>query len=161
MKHTYDYRSRPFTLDLVSSGKFYTAAFNGKNVRVELLGVEGARLDLLIDGQPCSAFVSQDGAKHWVTVDGQTLLLVDSNLSRDTISHSLHVDGQLVARMSGLVRAVMVSEGQSVKKGQTLAVIEAMKMENKLTAPFDGQVKMIKLAIGQSVERDQVLIEME
>ena len=58
-----------------------------------------------------------------------------------------------------MVRAVLVTEGEQVRKGQTLAVIEAMKMENKLSAPFDGTVKKINLVVGQTVEREQALIE--
>jgi biotin carboxyl carrier protein len=62
--------------------------------------------------------------------------------------------------MPGLVRAVTVVEKNQVQKGQTLAIIEAMKMEHKLAAPFDGLVKKLLIIVGQTVEQGQVLIEL-
>ena len=155
MKHTYEYQNRPYTIDLQTG----QAVFDGKTVSAELLRIEGARLDLLIDGRATSAFVTQDGEKRWVTVDGQTLLLTRASAIHRAGSSAGLPENQLEAQMSGLVRAVLVAEGEQVKKGQTLAVIEAMKMENKLSAPFDGLVKKINLKVGQTVERGQVLIE--
>jgi biotin carboxyl carrier protein len=63
--------------------------------------------------------------------------------------------------MPGQVRAVNVSEGDDVKKGQTLIVLEAMKMEMKIEAPSDGVVKSLLVKAGQTVEREQMLIVVE
>ena len=54
--------------------------------------------------------------------------------------------------------AVAVSEGQAVKKGQTVVVLESMKMENELKAPRDGTVAAIKVTPRQSVEQYQPLM---
>jgi len=67
----------------------------------------------------------------------------------------------LVAPMPGLVRSVSVVEEEAVKKGQTLLVLEAMKMEIRIQAPLDGLVKKLLVKQGQTVEREQVLIEIE
>ena len=61
--------------------------------------------------------------------------------------------------MPGQVRAVNVSEGDSVTKGQTLLVLEAMKMEIRIQSPMDGAVKKLLVKHGQTVEREQMLIE--
>ena len=63
--------------------------------------------------------------------------------------------------MPGQVRAVNVSEGEAVVKGQTLAVLEAMKMEIRIQSPADGKVKKLYIKQGQTVEREQTLIEIE
>ena len=60
--------------------------------------------------------------------------------------------------MPGLIVAVPVSEGQAVHKGQTVIVLESMKMENELKAPRDGTVTSIKVAPRQSVEQHQPLV---
>jgi pyruvate carboxylase subunit B len=60
--------------------------------------------------------------------------------------------------MPGLIVAVPVSEGQAVKKGQTVVVLESMKMENELKAPRDGMVAAIKIVPRQSVEQHQPLV---
>jgi biotin carboxyl carrier protein len=62
--------------------------------------------------------------------------------------------------MPGQVRAVNVSAGDTVSKGQVLVVLEAMKMEIRLQAPFDGQVLSIDASVGQTVEREQILVKM-
>jgi propionyl-CoA carboxylase alpha chain len=61
--------------------------------------------------------------------------------------------------MPGVVRAIAVTEGQEVKAGETLAVVEAMKMENVLRAERDGVVKSIKVRVGDSLAVDAVIIE--
>jgi propionyl-CoA carboxylase alpha chain len=61
--------------------------------------------------------------------------------------------------MPGLVVSVIVREGQEVKSGEPLAVIEAMKMENVLTAERDAVVKKINAKKGDSIALDQVIME--
>jgi propionyl-CoA carboxylase alpha chain len=61
--------------------------------------------------------------------------------------------------MPGVVRAIAVTEGQEVKAGETLAVVEAMKMENVLRAERDGVVKSIMARVGDSLAVDAVIME--
>jgi propionyl-CoA carboxylase alpha chain len=61
--------------------------------------------------------------------------------------------------MPGLVISVIVREGQEIKAGEPLAVIEAMKMENVLTAERDAVVKKISANKGDSIALDQVIME--
>lgn len=63
------------------------------------------------------------------------------------------------APMPGLIINLKVNEGDSVKAGDQLLILEAMKMENILKSPGDGVVKKIKVKKGDSVEKNQVLIE--
>lgn len=63
------------------------------------------------------------------------------------------------APMPGLIIDLRVKEGELVKMGDPLLVLEAMKMENILKAPGDGIVKSIKVKRGDSVEKNQVMIE--
>jgi biotin carboxyl carrier protein len=63
--------------------------------------------------------------------------------------------------MPGQVVNVLVSEGDSVERGQTLLVLEAMKMEIRVAAPAAGRVKRLLTEKGQIVERGQRLAEIE
>jgi biotin carboxyl carrier protein len=67
----------------------------------------------------------------------------------------------LVAPMPGLIVRVTVSEGEDVRAGQGLVVMEAMKMENELRASANGKVKRILVTPGSAVEKGTVLLEME
>lgn len=64
------------------------------------------------------------------------------------------------APMPGLVLKVMVTEGQTLKKGDPVLILEAMKMENVFKASSDATVKAIRIAEGQAVEKGEILIEL-
>lgn len=63
------------------------------------------------------------------------------------------------APMPGLILDILIEEGQEVKKGDPLMILEAMKMENVLKASGEGQVTSIEVEKGQSVEKNSILIK--
>ena len=65
---------------------------------------------------------------------------------------------QVKSPLPGSIIKVLVSEGQSVKKGDTLLTLESMKMENPVLAEQDGTVKQIAVTPGQNVMQDDLLI---
>jgi biotin carboxyl carrier protein len=146
------------TLDISSNGKTFTFTLDDKTIQAEALHAENGKLDLLIDGKHVIAYISSDNAKRWVTVNGQTFVLTKSSGAKRSGGKHDHT-GELTAPMPGQVRAVHVSEGDAVTKGQTLLVLEAMKMEIRVHAPRDGTVKKLFVKQGQTVEREQILIE--
>ncbi len=64
------------------------------------------------------------------------------------------------APMQGKILKVNVAAGAAVKKGDVLAILEAMKMENEICAPQDGTVATVECAVGDSVETGKVLVSM-
>lgn len=69
------------------------------------------------------------------------------------------VEGENVcAPMPGTILSVAVSNGQAVKKGEVLCVLEAMKMENEIYAPRDGVVASVSIAKGEAVESGKTLV---
>jgi len=65
----------------------------------------------------------------------------------------------LTAPMAGTIRQVFVHAGDDVKTGDTLLVLEAMKMETEVTAPKDGKIGAVDVADGDAVQMGQVMIE--
>ena len=63
------------------------------------------------------------------------------------------------APMPGMVLNILVKEGDEVKKGDALIILEAMKMENILKSPSDGHIKKIAINKGVAVEKNQILIQ--
>ena len=63
--------------------------------------------------------------------------------------------------MPGRIIAQSVSVGQSVRKGDPLVTLEAMKMEHTLCAPSDGTVRAVHVAVGDQVQEGMELIELE
>lgn len=156
----FEYSSGQYNIELTSTGKSYHASLGDKTVNVELLRAENGKLELLIDGERVTAYVSSDNAKRWVTVNGRTFVLIKSSGAKRRGAGGDHASG-LAAPMPGVVRSVNVVEGESVVKGQTLLVLEAMKMEIRIQAPMDGVVKSLAVKVGQTVEREQELINVE
>lgn len=68
---------------------------------------------------------------------------------------------EVKAPMPGTILKVNVTAGQSVKKGDIVAVLEAMKMENEIFAPVDGTVATINVNKGASVKTDDLIISIK
>lgn len=77
-----------------------------------------------------------------------------SNLSSQKLNH-------IKAPMPGLVLDVMVQVGDEVQKGDSILILEAMKMENVIKAEGNAVVKSVGIAKGDAVEKNQVMIEFE
>lgn len=119
--------------------------------------------DLEVEGQHWRGYVAGDGSRRYVAIAGETWVL-EKPRPRQQGQHGAHSatdSGRLEATMPGLVREVLAIEGTAVKRGDTLVVLEAMKMELRLTAPYAGRVRRVHCAAGQVVERGQVLVELE
>ncbi len=69
--------------------------------------------------------------------------------------------GQVAVPMQGTIVKVLVNEGDTVEEGQTVCVLEAMKMENNITADKSGTVKEVKVTAGQSVGSGDVVVVIE
>ena len=161
MKFSFEHNSESISVELTTNGGFYRATVGDKTANVEILQAKDGKLELLIDGKRVTAYVSSDNANRWVTINGQTLVLTKSSGARRGSHAGHHAAGELTAPMPGQVRALNVSEGDAVTKGQTLLVLEAMKMEIRIHAPRDGIVKRLFVKQSQTVEREQILIEVE
>ncbi len=65
------------------------------------------------------------------------------------------------ALIPGLVAEIDTRVGKTVRKGDTMMILEAMKMLNRIKAPQDGTVKVIRIAAGEKVAKGQILMELE
>ncbi len=84
----------------------------------------------------------------------------------DELLHNLGLDeinqkkvNDIKAPMPGMVLSVLVKDGDAVKKGDAILVLEAMKMENILKSPSDGTIKKIAVSKGTAVEKNQLLVQ--
>ncbi|WP_424494411.1 acetyl-CoA carboxylase biotin carboxyl carrier protein subunit [Salinimicrobium sp. GXAS 041] len=102
--------------------------------------------------------VKLNSEAYTVKVSNELDLLIDEmGLSLGTSQAA----NTIKAPMPGLILDVSVKEGDEVKAGDYLLVLEAMKMENSLTAPKDGIIKTVTVKVGETVDKNQLLIEME
>ncbi|MFQ5825126.1 MAG: acetyl-CoA carboxylase biotin carboxyl carrier protein subunit [bacterium] len=99
-----------------------------------------------------------DGAKYFIELEDER-----SRLLRSLIKTDEKPKGQkeIIAPMPGLIVKIEVEEGQEIKKGDGLIIIEAMKMENEIRANADGMVKKVFIKEKDSVDKDAVLMLIE
>lgn len=64
---------------------------------------------------------------------------------------------QITSPMPGTILKLNVAEGQAVKAGDVVLILEAMKMENEIVAPCDGTIKQLLVSKGSTVDTDQIL----
>ena len=132
----------------------WALTWEGQTVRAE--SVEGG---VRIDGVRHRLTVLRDGLSVVVIRDGVNLVFVLPDLlSPPKAAHA--GSGRVLAPIPGRVVSVLVNAGDSVTQGQTLVVLEAMKMELALTAPQDGVVRMINVAAGDMVSDGAELVEL-
>lgn len=130
----------------------------------ETLTIEARRLAdggwlLNMDGQHMVTYCAADDRTRQVWAGGEvfTLALPQTRAQRRSAGRA----GDLSAQMPGQVRAVLVAEGDTVEAGQTLVILEAMKMELRVNAPTAGRIQRVLVAAGDVVERGQHLVAME
>jgi 3-methylcrotonyl-CoA carboxylase alpha subunit len=148
-------------------------------VRVETLHNGGRTLELLGRRQvlmirpldECTYEIGLDADRHrvkvYATADGVTVFGSQGHaLLREIDTAALATDpmagaGGLLAPMPGKVVSYLAKPGESVRSGQALAVMEAMKMEHTLHAPHDGVVAELHYAVGDQVAEGGALLRLE
>ena len=126
----------------------YSLIHNAKNYHVTLehVDLEKKEVVILLDGQ-----------KHTCQVSTELdMLISDMGLLSATSAKVKEIK----APMPGKVIELLVKESQEVKKGESLLILEAMKMENVIKAPHDLNVKSVKVKLGQAVEKGAVLLKL-
>lgn len=138
---------------------------DGKIYAVDFESVSGQPVySLIVDGKSHESYVAQVDDIWQVLLRGR-LYPVSVEDEREKRLRAAAGGGvaetgefHLKAPMPGLVVTIPVEEGQEVKKGQVLLILESMKMQNELKSPRDGKVHRIKVRAGESVEQRQTLL---
>jgi len=162
MKYITTVEGKQFTIEIIDEKHI---SVDGKVYNIDFETVSGQPVfSLIVDGKSHEAYVQQ-GDENWqVLLRGRLYPAVveDEREKRLRAAAGAGVaetgEFHLKAPMPGLVVAIPVSEGQDVKKGQVLLILESMKMQNELKAPRDGKVNRIKVKAGESVEQKQALL---
>lgn len=171
MKYRYQSGDAVYEVLLERHGDGYRVTVNGEAYDLEVLDAQPGALSLRFgrQGDPMRPQVVYWGAESdvkWLSSCGCTYRLdrpkerTGSGRRRGTAGGAL-AEETLRAPMPAQVRAVQVAEGDAVEAGQTLLLLEAMKMEIKLSSPRRGRVARILARQGDTVERDQVLVELQ
>ena len=105
-----------------------------------------------------AGYAIRDGGKAWVHLNGRTHRF---DLVRSSRGRPAAAPGDLSSPMPGQVQKVLVIEGDAITAGQTLLVVEAMKMQLEIKAPHGGTVRRVMARQGQQVEAGVALVELD
>ena len=140
---------------------------DGKVYEVDFESVSGQPVySLIVNGRSHEAYI-QEGDDDWQVLLRGRLYPAKVEDEREKRLRAAAGGGvtetgefHLKAPMPGLVVTIPVEEGQEVKKGDVLLILESMKMQNELKAPRDGVVSRIKVKAGESVEQKQAMLSL-
>ena len=129
----------------------------------------GGRYSLLIAGKSHEVFAhrvnrpDEAGYRYEILIAGQRFEIAVEDEREKALTGSLqaaHETGEAMVRapMPGLVLGLPMEPGAEVERGQTVVILEAMKMENVLASPITGKVKEIRVSKGQTVNQGDVLV---
>jgi len=128
---------------------------------IELLSMEGSTAHVGIDdSQHIARYLLADVGKLYLSIDGRAALYRDM-IRLDGAQDQTGGGGSVIAPMHGLLLEVRVASGDTVAAGQTLAVLEAMKMHYEIVAEASGEVKEVMAQAGSQVAADDLLIEID
>ena len=149
-------------LAIMSLGRGRYQVFSAAEARfVEMLSLEGSRACVAVDGsQHVARFHAPRQGKLYLAVDGREAEFHDLIPLDGALEHS-GGSGRVTAPMHGLLLEVRVAPGDVVEAGQTLAVLEAMKMHYEIVADTAGTVQEVRAESGAQVAADDLLMEIE
>jgi 3-methylcrotonyl-CoA carboxylase alpha subunit len=149
------------------SARLFEVEIGGERYVTEDFIFHRSKLEFSANGNPCTAYISEDKNNNaYVTVNGSTFSLRREDMLSETVSaaktDSLGKDSDHVASpMPGKVIKINIKEGDEVKKGDLLLIVEAMKMENKLVSPRDAVISKVNVLLNERVEAITPLILLE
>lgn len=160
MKFNYLHRGQPHAVELQAQDAGYHASVGAQSYEVKQLANAGGELHIEIDGQPHQVTWERQGRALWLHWNGRSYQL-EKAAGRAAAGSAAVAERVLRAPMPGQVRKVMAQAGQSVQAGETLLLLEAMKMEIRIQAAHNAKVARVAVQEGQTVEKEQTLVELE
>ena len=152
-------------IELTSTMEAIHVEYNRTKKLVDCVPLGPNSFSLLLNG--CTHYISiipQKNSYH-VTVDYKTytvevkgileVLLEEFGIEREKNDHACEIHAQI----PGFVNQIFVKKGDKVRIGDTLCILEAMKMENEITSPKEGILNKIHIKVGSNVLKDELLME--
>ena len=125
---------------------------------VKITPLGDGRYEVTSDSGRSVAYGVRRAGQTWVFLDGRVYVIGASDARA---GFGRRDEASLAAPMPATVVSINVTAGQTVKAGDVLVVLEAMKMELAVTAPHDGQVREVRCRVGELVQPGVALVEFD
>jgi len=156
---------KAYRVELERAGAEWKCRLDGRELPLDVVPARAGVLSLLMDGKSYEVKQEIAGAETNIVVGHErfSVAVSDPRSLRSRRGSAAAEQGvkKITAPMPGKIVRLLAAEGSTVQMGQSVIVIEAMKMQNELKAPKNGVLKKIKVAEGAAVEAGQALAEVE
>jgi acetyl/propionyl-CoA carboxylase alpha subunit len=159
MRFRYHSGENIYNISIDRQGEGYRAVVDGIAYPVEVLDVQPGQVSLLLDGRPVTFYWATEAGKRWISLQGCVYTLEKPSSQTTTRRGEILSEESVRAPMPSQVRSISVQPGDIISKGQTLMILEAMKMEIRVQAPRPGRIKRLLVEEGQTVDRNEKLAE--
>lgn len=137
-----------------------------KSFEADVQCISPNQISILVESRSYQVYFAQDKDSRYFYIDGQQFVVKEPSeegVESFRKGEERTPEGTLLVKapMPGKVIKVNVKEKDAVRKNQTLAIVEAMKMENEIKASVDGTIKKIHVSAGDLVDSEKPLIELE
>jgi biotin carboxyl carrier protein len=154
-----------YKIEIDSKDGKFLVKLGGKQYNVDSQRISENCLSLLVDGKAYTVFVAEDKTKKYISVQGEQFCVEEAKSEAETrsVAEAATLKGipTISSPMPGKIVKILVREGDKVRKGQGLVIVEAMKMENEIRSPGAGIVKKINFKEGNLVDTTDPIIELE
>jgi len=158
---------KTYTVEIEETGKsLYRVAVDGSEFLVDGKKTGVTNYSLIVDNRSFEVEVDISEDEYRVLVDGRSYhidLLDERRMRVGGLQSAIQLQGRqnVSVPMPGKVIAVLVSEGDTVERGQGLVIVEAMKMENEVRCPINGEVKEVRVKPGDALQAGAILAVVE
>ncbi len=162
MHHAFKISDTEINLELSRSGEGYRLHVSEQVIPVDLKTGADGRSWLIVSGETVEVVIAKQGDDVYIHLDGEAHQLRYEH-PLDRLAHQAGGAASDVIRapMPGSLVSVSVKAGEAVTQGQTLLVMESMKMETTIVSPRDGVVAELHQVMGQTFDRDALLVTLE
>ena len=152
-------------ISLEKKSGHYVFSDGKKTYEADIQFISPFQISILIDDISYRVDMAKDKENRYFLIDGQRFVVKAPSEEKESFrkGEERTPEGTLLVKapMPGKVIKISVIENEEVRKNQTLAIVEAMKMENEIKASVDGTIKEIHVSAGDLVDSEMPLIELE
>lgn len=164
MEYTLYHKGKEYKVSVSGKDGVYVVVTGKEKHTYESIPVDSHTLSLKADNETMLTRVFDEGAKKTVIINGVQFLFEEAeegDIETALTGKGKVLDTIIKSPMPGSVVKLNVAEGETVKEGDILIIVEAMKMENELRSPGNMKVKKVYVKEGEQVEGFVPLIELE
>ncbi len=157
MTYTFKLGNKTYKVGFEEGEGLSVVSIDQEQKEIQVVPIDKSVYSILVGSESFTVGVHKEGKKIQVFYDGD-LYEMESVSGRDATKTDGAGGPDIIVPMHSRVVKILKEQGEKVVEGESVVVVEAMKMESELKASFAGTVKEVRVKEGESVEKDSVLV---